>query len=295
MSNSIVKQDAWLPVFIENLHSVNVALNFCDTSPVVTDAGTAKILSTGAIAAGSYTANTDFTLSDAVAAANTLTLNQSPYWAVSVDDFEAVQSNPEVIANLTREGAYAISDAIDAYILGLYASAASGNKITGASSAAIPFTGESAKNPYETIVDLGTALTKSKAPMSGRWLVLSPEIYGMILKDTTRFIRASALGDMVVTTARFGTSAVATPGFVGQIAGFDTYVSNNLTKASSNANVYCLAGQGKPIHFASQLGDVKLAEPAKQFSTIVKQAIAFGAAVLGPNTGRLGLIYAVNS
>ncbi|WP_165063446.1 phage major capsid protein [Paludisphaera rhizosphaerae] len=294
MANSIVKQDAWQNAIIANVHATNIALSFCDTTPVVVNAGTAKILSTGLITAGNYTPGSDFTLMDATATANTLTLDQKPYWAINVDDVERVQTNPEALSQITRDGAVAISDAIDTYIFGLYAKAATANKITGASNAAIPFTGGSAKDPYETIVDLATALTKSNAPLTNRWLVVSPEIYGILLKDKDHFINVSNLGNTVVTAAQFGEVA-SRPGLVGSIAGFSVYCSNHLTKASSNANVYLVGGQGTPFHFASQLGDVEFVRPSMQFSTVAKQLVTFGADVLGPNSAKLGLIYAVNS
>ncbi|WP_165076020.1 hypothetical protein [Paludisphaera rhizosphaerae] len=292
MSNSIVAQQVWMPAFIGNLHSVNVGLNFVDDSPVVVSAGSAKILSAGSITAGSYTPGTDFTLMDATVTGNTLTLDQKPYWAVGIDNVEEVQTNPQAVANLTREGAYGISASIDAYLLGRYTSAITANKLTASAGAAIDM---SSVAIYTKIVAAGTALTKAGAPMSGRWIVVSPETHARLLQDTTYFVRASALGDMVVTSARFGTTVSTTPGFVGQIAGFDVFVSNNLTTASAGANAYLVYGQGKPIHFASQLGEVKVAEASKQFGSIIKQLVVFGAAVLGPNTGRIGSIYVVNA
>jgi hypothetical protein len=290
VSNSIVRQEAWLPTFIDNLHSVNVGLNFVDDSPVVTSAGSAKILTAGSITAGTYTENTDFTLMDATVTANTLTLNQKPYWAVQVDDVEAVQTSPIAVQKLTQEGAHAISTAIDTYILGLHTQAATANKITGSAGAALDLT---SVDIYTKIVDAGTKLTKANAPTAGRWMVVSPEVYARILLNTTYFVRASALGDAVVSTARLGSSALATPGFVGQIGGFDLYVSNNTAKAS--ANTYIMYGQGAPIHFAAQLGDIQVADVPKGFGRIIKMLVCFGAAVLGPNTGRIGSIYVVNA
>ena len=59
----------------------------------------------------------------------------------------------------------------------------------------------------------------------GRWLLVSPEIYGLLLKSP-EFIKASDLGDAVVQT-----------GAVGRIAGFTVFEDSTLGE-----NVEYIAG-----------------------------------------------------
>lgn len=62
---------------------------------------------------------------------------------------------------------------------------------------------------YNAIVDARTALSKAYVPNDGkRWLLVSPDVYALVLKSP-EFIKASDLGDSVVQT-----------GAVGKIAGF---------------------------------------------------------------------------
>lgn len=72
------------------------------------------------------------------------------------------------------------------------------------------------KTVYGTIVDVRTAMSKIGVPATGRYLIVSPETYALILKSD-EFIPASQLGDAVKQT-----------GAVGAILGFNIYESANL-------------------------------------------------------------------
>ena len=67
----------------------------------------------------------------------------------------------------------------------------------------------SAENIYDKLVDFRTALTKARVPNDGkRWALMSPDAYGLALKNEN-FIHATSLGDAVLQT-----------GALGKIAGF---------------------------------------------------------------------------
>lgn len=70
---------------------------------------------------------------------------------------------------------------------------------------------------YEAIVDARTALSVAGVPTIGRFLIVTPKVYALLLKDTTNFIRATQMGDDIVRN-----------GFVGRIAGFDVYEAAQL-------------------------------------------------------------------
>ncbi len=69
---------------------------------------------------------------------------------------------------------------------------------------------------YGSIVDARTQMTKAGVPVSGRYVIVSPDTMALLLKSD-EFIRASQLGDAVIQT-----------GAVGQIAGFLVFESANL-------------------------------------------------------------------
>lgn len=291
MANSIVKNEIWLPQIVEQMHIGSVAQHMLNNA-VVVEAGSAKIIGTSAVASGTYTPGTNFTLGSATSAATSMPLNQTAHWAIGVDSVEQVQTTPTVFEAFVRDGGAKLIEDVDTYLFTLHDQCISANAIAGDEDAALNLT---TVDIYDLLVDAGTKLTKAKAPLAGRWAIVSPEVYARILKDKDHFIRASALGDLVVTTSRFTTSALTTPGFVGQVAGMDLYVSDFLEKAASNANAYLVYGQGQPIHFASQLGEVRVSDLALQYGYVLKQLLVYGAAVVGANKGRIGSIYVVNS
>lgn len=75
------------------------------------------------------------------------------------------------------------------------------------------------ENVYSKIVELRTNLSEKNVPIQGRWLIVSPEVYGMLLCDTTNFIRQGDIAQNLVDS-----------GAIGQIAGFTVYESPKLTK-----------------------------------------------------------------
>lgn len=81
------------------------------------------------------------------------------------------------------------------------------------------------KTLYANIVDARTKLSTTHVPTEGRFLLVAPEVYGLLLKSP-EFIKASALGDAVVQT-----------GAVGKIAGFTVYEDSTLGE-----NVEYIAG-----------------------------------------------------
>lgn len=75
-----------------------------------------------------------------------------------------------------------------------------------------------AETVYPTIVDVRTAMSKAHIPNDNRrWLLVSPDVYGLILK-APEFVKASDLGDAVVQT-----------GAQGRIAGFNVFEDTSLS------------------------------------------------------------------
>ncbi len=71
-------------------------------------------------------------------------------------------------------------------------------------------------NVYDAIIDANTALTKANVPTTGRYLIINADVQGLLLKNS-EFIRQSDLSQTILMT-----------GAIGQIAGANVYVSNNL-------------------------------------------------------------------
>jgi hypothetical protein len=78
---------------------------------------------------------------------------------------------------------------------------------------------------YAAFVAARTAMSKAKVPLQGRWALVTPDCYALVI-TSPEFIKASALGDSVVQN-----------GAVGAIAGFMLYED-----ATIPANFYFIAG-----------------------------------------------------
>lgn len=76
-------------------------------------------------------------------------------------------------------------------------------------------------NVYSQFVDLRTALSREKVPTQGRFALISPEVYALLLKSP-EFVKASELGDAVVQS-----------GAIGQIAGFLLFEDTSLPEVVS--------------------------------------------------------------
>ena len=226
---------------------------------------TVRINSIGPITVGSYTKNSDIgapeTLSDAL---TVLAINQAKYFNFQVDDIDRAQQNPKVMDAAMQEAAYALRDAADQYIAGLYTGAANtiGNDTT-------PVEVDKT-NAYELLVDLAVILTDAKVPTEGRWVVVPPWFYGTLLKDD-RFIDAS----------KAGTTEGLRNGQVGMAAGFTVLQSHNVPN-TSGAKYKIIAGHPIAISYAEQINKVEAYRPEKRFADAVKGLHLYGAKLVRP-------------
>lgn len=90
---------------------------------------------------------------------------------------------------------------------------------------------------YADAVSCMIALDNAKVPQEGRYMIVTPEFYGKLLKDTTNFIRQSNLSQELVMS-----------GAIGMIAGFAVYKSNVLASVDAGIDAIC----GHPL-FATRI------------------------------------------
>lgn len=228
---------------------------------------TVRINSIGPVTVGTYTKNTNIgdpeTLTDAQ---TTLTIDQAKYFNFQVDDIDRAQQNPKVMDQAMQEAAYALRDAADQYVASLYTGVASDNIIGDDTTPVVP----SKTDAYEYLVDLGVKLTDAKVPMDGRWVVVPPWFYGLLLKDD-RFVDAS----------KAGTTAGLRNGQVGMAAGFIVLQSHNVPN-TGGAKYKILAGHPMAISYAEQINKVEAYRPEKRFADAVKGLHLYGAKLVRP-------------
>jgi hypothetical protein len=237
-----------------------------------------KINGIGPVTVGNYVKNTNIgdpeTLTDAQ---TTLTIDQQKYFNFQVDDIDKAQTKPKVMANAMLRAGYGMRDAIDQYIASLYTDAAAANLIGTDAVPKVPNnTAGDPSNVYNLLVDAAVALTDSKVPTEGRWVIVPPWFYGRLLKESI-FVKAN----------ESGSDQALRNGIVGKAAGFTVLQSHNVPN-TAGTKYKIMFGVGDAISYASQIIEVEGYRPEKRFADAVKGLNVFGAKVVYPEM--LGVI-----
>lgn len=223
-----------------------------------------RINAIGAVSVSDYSKNTDISSPETLQDASlVLTVEKAKYFNFAVDDVDALQQKPRVMDAAMREAAYALADAADQYIVSVMAAGAGVSHGTAAS----PTVLASAADAYDALVDIGVKLDENNVPRTGRWVVIPPWIYGLILKD-----------DRFVKTGSDQAEARLANGEVGRAAGFTILVSNNVPVSTGKYSV--LAGVPAACAYVEQLRKIEAYRPELRFADAVKGLHLYGAKVI---------------
>lgn len=184
----------------------------------------------------------------------TLTIDHGAYYNFFINDVDAVQARADLMDAAMKNAADRLARDAESYILSVIREGA-GKKVT----KAIPTGGL-----YEMILEIKSAMDEAGVPRGDRKLVLPPQLETELLLDQ-RFIT--------------GSSAAASrleEGSVARAAGFDLYISGDLTKE-------IVAMTPDAVTFANQITRVDAYRPERGFSDGVKGLCLSGAKVLQPN------------
>lgn len=229
---------------------------------------TVHINTIGAVTIGTYTQNTDFSSGPETLATTdqTLTIDQAKYFNFQVDDIDKAQAAGDIMDKAMTRAAYGLADASDKYIAGILAGAADASNLVSSSAVAL-----TSSNVYENVVKMRTILDKANVPTAGRWLVIPPEMYALILLDD-RFVKTG--GEMA--------EGILRTGLVAQAAGFDIYLSNNCVSANvSEKTTYTIVGGvDSAATYAEQIVSTEAYRPEKRFADAVKGLHVYGAKVV---------------
>ena len=232
---------------------------------------TVNITSISDVTIGSYTKHTDITWEDIDDTTRALIIDQQKYFAFELDDIERAQSvnGGAVLAQALDNATYQLRDVSDAFLLAAMNTATQGTA-NDLGTVAIHTT---AKNLYDTFVDLAVTLDVDNVPEEGRWAVVSPSLHGRLLKLDT-FITP---GDQAAPAARMN-------GFIGSIAGIELYKSNNMpavTDAAATGGL-AIAGHSMATTFAEQITSVEAVRLQDRFADGLKGLHVYGAKVVRP-------------
>lgn len=199
----------------------------------------------------------------------TLLINQAKYFAFEVDDVDARQVRDEgnLLTAASERSAFGLADAADQYIAGLI-TAGAGDTLAAGSVA-------TANDAYTLIREMMVAQDKANVPSQGRYLVVSPDFYAVLLSDN-RFINAMA----------YGSSEPVQNGLVGSILGYSVLKSNNIPEGTAGTapavSNFVIAGHPMGCTYAEQINKVEAYRPQDSFADAIKGLHLYGAKVVRP-------------
>lgn len=199
-----------------------------------------------------------------------LTVAQSEYFAFKVDDLDTRQALPGFVEEATRGASYNLAVNTDSYVSGLMvAGVAAGNKVGD-----VPVT--DVDDAYDLVVELRTKLQRSNVPADGRFLIVPPELYAVMLHDD-RFIRQDASG----------TTDGLRNGQVGKIAGFNVIESNVVPSTTTTGedpvtSYSVLAGHSMATTFVEQISKMEALRLQDTFADGIKGLHLYDAKVIRP-------------
>lgn len=191
-----------------------------------------------------------------------LSMNQKKYFAISVDDVDAVQAAGDVLDSVTEDEALAAKEAMDGYVLGLYTGVHADNVIGDDTT---PITLDKS-NVYDYIVDLGTKLSQKKVPVSNRFVIVNAQVLGLLAKDD-RFTRNPNVLENGVVEG-------------GKINGMQVVVSEELANVSGKIKIMAL--HKSAIGFGKQIEETEAIRLQNAFADGVRGLFVYGAGVLRP-------------
>jgi N4-gp56 family major capsid protein len=191
----------------------------------------------------------------------TLLIDQSKYFAFKVDDIDEAQMRPKLIDAASDRAAYQLAETADRYISGLYAGAS-----TSAPDNTIETTQFTVANVYSKVVSLAQKMDEGNIPAEGRFAIIPPWVKALLLQDSN-FLSAQ--------------SSAVLNGQVGQIAGINLLVSNNVTTTGTSPVVYhMVAGVPAAWTYAEQIVNVEGLRLEGSFADAVRGLHLYGAKVL---------------
>lgn len=271
------KPEVWSEAVNERLHTINVGLSLTTTryrGEIRRFGDRVQVVRPGTVTSRTAVAYSDTTFEQPDDALQTIVVDQAEYAAVDVDDIDRVQSAPNLLRDHTVDATASISDGVDVFVFGAYASAGSG-------------IGSDHDNPvrltavgvWGLLTDAGKVFSQNNVPMQGRWAALSAGDVDN-LRSNPLFTAQLPAAERAMRQRR--------PGEVGSAAGFAIYQTNNLTTLSGVRKV--LLGHARAVGMAGPLASARAERREARFSTAVKVLSIYGKTVIEPNA--LAVIHA---
>ena len=267
MSYQTFKPEVWAELTNRNLNKQLVfgALANRNYEGKIENMGSSvRVPSIGSVTVGDYT-GADITFQEDTGAYQTININKAKYFALKMDDVDKAQAIPGVIEALTDQAIYEMADVVDTELAKLYAKCKS--KVAGVIGT---------DKVSDKIIDLAVKMDEDNVPTANRWLVISPEIYGQLIKEVPTISKGE------------NTLGINQSYFIGSWGGFTIYKSNNVQRTAKK--YHCMAGESAGLTLAKQINKMEAGRFEKSFGEYVKGLQLFGCDVMETETGKTKLL-----
>lgn len=267
MSYQTFKPEVWAELTNRNLNKQLVfgALANRNYEGKIENMGSSvRVPSIGSVTVGDYT-GADITFQEDTGAYQTININKAKYFALKMDDVDKAQAIPGVIEALTGQAIYEMADVVDTELAKLYAKCKS--KVAGVIGT---------DKVSDKIIDLAVKMDEDNVPTANRWLVISPEIYGQLIKEVPTISKGE------------NTLGINQSYFIGSWGGFTIYKSNNVQRTAKK--YHCMAGVSAGLTLAMQINKMEAGRFEKSFGEYVKGLQLFGCDVMETETGKTKLL-----
>lgn len=259
--------EVWSAAILEALRAKLVFPSLCnrDYEGDIREAGdTVHITGYNDVTVHKYVRGQAITVDDVTdKEAAVLKIDQSDYFAFKVNDLDKTQAKADLTGKFTNSAAYNMMKNVENYISNLMDAAVS----TPAKTVSVGTPADA----YLAVVEAGRKLDVQNVPDEGRWLVVSPDFYALLLQDS-RFIEGTEAGHNTLLN-----------GVVGQVRGFTVVKSNNVPRKSASPDTQSiLAGTNAAVTFAQQVSKVEAMRMQTDFADMVRGLDLYGAKVIRP-------------
>lgn len=257
MSVNTFLKTVWEARLLANYSKASIA-ELISTPPVSVEGKTMKFNKAGAVEIKDYSGKVEW--DEVATAAVDLTMDQKKYFAIVVDDVDAIQAAGDLVDGHVQNASAGINEVTDSYVLGLYTGAHQDNTI-GTDAEPVVLT---KANVYDSIVDLGTKLSKKKAPKTDRFVTVNAEVVGLLSKDD-RFTRNPVVLENGVVEGQ-------------KINGLQVVVSEEL--AEVDGKLHIVANHKGAIGYGKQIDDIEAMRLESTYGDGIRGLAVYGATVL---------------
>jgi hypothetical protein len=273
--------EIWSSKLVEKLYDVTVlgSISNTDYEGEIKDSGDTVIIRTlPTVTVNDYTKGMKLTYERLESASLSLLIDQGHYWAFTIDDVDAWQSDLALMDRWGEDAAMQLKKTIDTNILkyifyptnlcdsankGSTAGRISSAYNLGVTATPVQFTANTA---LDLIVDAGSVLDEQNVSPEGRFIVLPAWAINKIKKSDIK--DASLSGD--------GTSVLRN-GRVGIIDRFTVYMSNLLYSLTDTVTCWhCPFGTKMALTFAQQIVKTESLRAETTFGDLVRGLVVYG-------------------